>query len=481
MSEEEIHLVSVGDGDEVDSQTVSYKPRREPFHNPDLELLLQNVFKQKLEFPSEHPEVIFIRKAIEHIVGRVAKELDKYKQALFETVDKSASGKPVCNISDLEQETGKNLFKLGSFYERTKNTFPDEFDYVYVPYRLTTDQQIQSPFFELKDDAFKKRVSYLSNAGSLMYKDCEIGDVFFENYEGQSDIAAQFQFAFIRNIRYYKEGKRLKRTIRVNLIPGILVQDPNLQDNIAELCPIPGFRREILETSSSRYLLLPNSFTAFCESEVHFMNHVLSEKHVKVYRLLKYVINGNRSGEELEAACKSSKHHIMCSIPSYAVKTAMIRHHYLCADDSKNVGACVLDVLHMFEQCYSYPVSRFGEEDTSLYVEIATPTNRPLTLAYGDEDFIKTGQQCITNVSKYLRYYRKRTSRDLIIDPFSLRMLTSVGVYNNTHGSKMRRYKTQVFGDFGADTLGKSCYKMGLLIIMVAFGTVLLYILVKKT
>ena len=480
--EEEIRLVGFDRNEDETLRLVPYPPKREPFYrNPDLELLLQNVFSQKLQFPSEHPEVLFIQKAIEKIVGRIAKELEKYKSALFETVDKASTDtKPACNIADLEQESGNNLFKLGSFYERTKNTFPDEFDYVYVPYHLTKEDHVQHPYFELKDEAFRRRVSYLSNAGSLVYRDKDIGDVFFEKYEGQSDIAAQFQFAFVRNIRYYRRGKRLKRTIRVNLIPGILVLDQNLAENVRQLCPISGFRKDILTTCSSRYLLLPSSFTAFCESEVHFMNHVLSNKHVTVYRLLKYIIHGNRSGEELEAECKRSKHKLMCSIPSYAIKTAMIRHHFECVDDHSTVGACVLDVLHMFEQCYSYPVTRFGQEDSKLFIEIATPTNRPLTIAFGDEDFILAGKQYLTKMIKYLRFYKKVSTNDLILDPFSLRMITAVKRYNNTHGSRTRQLKSDVLGDFGADTLGKCFYKLGIFFIVLGFIVMLFYLLVKR-
>lgn len=474
-------------GDEGETEClVPYKPKvKARFDNPDLEQLLQNIYARRLEFPSDHPEVRFIQKAVEKIVGRIAKELDKYKQTLFSTADKSIAAlvvnKPSCNISDLEEETGKNLFKLGSFYERTKNTFPDEFDFVYVPYRLTKNPDGLDPFFELKDEAFRKRVSYLSNAGSLMYRNEDIGDVFFEKYEGQSDIAAEFQFAFIRDVRFYRKGKALKRTIRVNLIPGILVIDPNLQDNIETLCPIPGFRKEVLETSPDGYLLLPNSFTAFCESEVHFMNHVLSRRHVAVYRVLKYLLHGQKSGEELEEACKKSKHQIMCSIPSYAIKTAMIRHHYDCRDGSDKLGACALAVLNMFEQSYLYPVAKFGEDAEALQVQIATPTNRPLTIAYGDEEFIQASYRCLNYMTRYLRRYRKTSATDVNLDPFSLRMITVVERYNNNHGSKLRQCKRDVFGDFGSDTVGRFCYKIVLFMIIIGFCSALLYIMVKKT
>lgn len=473
-------------GADETARLVPYEPGRTNYaRNPDLEELLQQTYSKRLEFPSEHHEVKFIQKAIETILVRIAKELDKYKRTLFETGDKSdktsSDNKPLCNIKDLTEESGENLCKLGSFYERTKNTFPDEFDFVYVPYRLEKRDTFESPFFELKDDAFRRRISYLSNAGSLIYRNPDIGEVFFEKYEGQSDIAAQFQFAFIRSVQYYRKGKHLKRTIRVNLIPGILIVDRNLKDNIETMCPIPGFRQHILDTSSSQYLLLPNKVTAFCESEVRFMNHVLSKKHVAVYRLLKYIVNGNRTGEELEEECKRTKHPIMCSIPSYAIKTAMIRHHYQCTDDSENLGACALTVLHMFEQSFLYPVSRFGENSDKLYVQIGTPTNRPLTLAYGDEDFIQASQKCISRLTNYLRRYRKTNALDIFSDTFSMKMVTTIRQYDHTHGSKIRQYRNDMFGNFGLDTLGKYCYTLSLFLVVVGFCSLFLYLLVRKT
>jgi hypothetical protein len=68
------------------------------------------------------------------------------------------------------------------------------------------------------------------------------------------------------------------------------------------------------------------------------MQYTLSNEHRSVYRALKYLINGDGDGEELQKNVPSA------GISTYVVKVATIKHHFTCSGFQKE-SQCLLDIL----------------------------------------------------------------------------------------------------------------------------------------
>ncbi|XP_052766484.1 uncharacterized protein LOC128207545 [Mya arenaria] len=448
--------------------------------NSDLEQGLEEVYEESLKFPYEHAEVTFLQTGIEHLVETIVADLTKNKHLIFDQI----TNRPIIGFDTLDENHENVVNRIGSFYEQTRNTFPDEFDFVYSPYRLSsTDESFQDWKYHTNEEAFKKRISYLANSGRLIYRDEEVGDLFYASYAGKQGITSKLKFTFVRSLHHYRRSKsiRLKKKISVTLVAGITLIDPNLADHVDRMCVVPEFRQCIIESASFRYLLLEDSYTAFANSEIHFMTNILSKKHVKAYMLVKHLINGHKSRNELLKLCSKSKHSIYCEIPSYAIKTAIIRHHYNCSNASNNCSPCVLSVLDMFLLSFFNPIAKMDENEKEFhYVEVATLSNKCLTLASGPEQFVEGLHATLKTFINYLTNYRKR-GRGFNFDPLSTHFTRWVKTFEMRNASKVRRARADICDNFGADNMATCCYNIIIALCVFAFAVAIIYICVKES
>lgn len=432
--------------------------------NTDLEEHLNIIFQQKLEFPFENPEVVFVQTAIENIVTKIVTTFVEKKDLLFEKV-----GDP--DVQErLQPTSGDIICKAGSFYERTKNTYPNEFDFLYAPYCIELTDQSRYSFLKIRTSVLGRILDDLNSKGCLEYRDSTFGTIKYQHYVGQHGPASNVRFCFYRNPRRLRKFQKTEKEIDVDLVPGIRVIDPNLSNNISKVCPIPGFRDHVLTTGE--YFWVPYSLTALNKTEVHFMRHVLSKKHVKAYRLLKYVINGDGDADDLAEECVLSIHHIKCLIPSYAIKTAMINHHFQCQDHSDNVGGCIIEILEWFKQSFADPKKKMKDNFAHHHVDIVAPANKIMNLATGQPDLIRNAEKNLGKVIEYLKsYHIKSYGHDSGIDSFATHMVLSVVKYNEKHGPWYRRYSYVLCHKCGINLSGQACFNaiIAILIIIIVF------------
>ncbi|XP_052805152.1 uncharacterized protein LOC128234735 [Mya arenaria] len=443
--------------------------REDSHRNADLEEHLELIFRRKLHFPYEDKEVVFVQSTVEALVTKIVVELIANKERLFDKFGET-------DLHTRLEPCPDRILHVGSFYERTRNRYPNEFDFVYIPYQIVVDENTRNSFLKLNVPQLQQIISDLTKKGDLRHRDAEMGEITFERYVAQHGPASNVRFRYNRNPRNLRSGQHIDKEIDVDLVPGIRVIDKNMHGHIKNICPIPGFQKQILATSPNKYLWVPFSFTALNETEVYFMRHVLSKKHVKAYRLLKYVINGDGDGDDLEAECTDMTFHIKCSIPSYAIKTAMIWHHYECCDDSQDLGDCLVRILEWFERKFQNPIKKIKDNFENYHVDIVAPSNKIITLAYGTRDFIRDGERSLRQVIDYCREYRmKRHGHDSDIDSFSTRMVLCVARYEVVHGPWYRRYRQSLCRPCGVPVSGKLCYNV---IVTVCVITIIIVLVV---
>lgn len=84
------------------------------------------------------------------------------------------------------------------------------------------------------------------------------------------------------------------------------------------------------------------------ETEMRFVRDCLGEKHKKVYKILKYLVNGDFGEELFKYLCLWQESQLIgpqLCISSYILKVAVIHHYYECRRETVDFTDCVLAVL----------------------------------------------------------------------------------------------------------------------------------------
>jgi hypothetical protein len=292
----------------------------------NLELYLNDVYEKECVFKIESCEVQFIQNGIENLVQRIVNDVLENLRRNKEV--------PVTVLRN------SDIIKVGSFYEGTKNTFPDEFDIIFCYYETT--KYAVFDYFPVTD-VIKKVCN--QNRRTLKYQSTSNSKqkIEFEKYLEKHGPATWLHFIYTNSI-----GD--KKCINVDLVPAgrTYITEIGHRTTVSKVCQIGPFEREILSTGSFLYVEDNYSFT---ETEAYFMGNILSMKHKKVYRILKRLINGH-STEDVYTD-KS-----MSCYTSYVIKSVMIIHHYRCKrTENILLGPCLLEIL---DQLHTY------EYDTHL-------------------------------------------------------------------------------------------------------------------
>lgn len=288
-----------------------------------LEEYLDYIYENKCKWKTSNEEVQFIENALEIFVRL---QMDKYYMYMNWFKDEK------CCIDHCYPQ----LLKVGSFYESTKNIFPNEFDYLWVIGNVT----------EMPNAPCQK--AHILSPSDIIFqlnKDKNTSIQFFESdYHGP---AKKFSFWYYRG--------REKFQIDIDVTVAVRCTAENLLKE-SEVYPSE-FYRNVLETGSFLFIK-PNLLVTHDETGIHgswkfsitetekaFMKETLSEKHRKAYRILKYLMNGQSNDKLLKHLSKTFSY----SISSYNIKSAIIHHHYFCERRGSDVADCVLDILKQFE------------------------------------------------------------------------------------------------------------------------------------
>ncbi|XP_053381141.1 uncharacterized protein LOC128549068 [Mercenaria mercenaria] len=337
--------------------------RQNYYTKNNLELYLNDVYEQECVMKAEKEEIEFIKKGIETLVQRIVhlaledfsvnkkienlllnynnKEVKELQKSLVEVYF------PIkCRLKEISdvKTSKRSIIKVGSFYEETKNYFPDEFDFIFLLFNakqkpdldvdVNTDG-IARAVIRSVTESNKENLWYISHNENRQKRRL----LRFDGYVDEHGPASMLQFIYSNNV----SGK--ERCIYVDLVPAYMIEESNREwydEYVNEHVKPRSFRDEVLSVGKCLYV---SDRITFTETEVHFMRNVLSKKHVKVYRILKYLINGHGDGDIYGQYLKEQMVFIAC-YSTYKIKTMMIYHHDECINpDTENVGPCVLQVL----------------------------------------------------------------------------------------------------------------------------------------
>jgi hypothetical protein len=308
-----------------------------------------------------------------------------------------------------EIPSGTSLIKAGSSAENTRNRFPDEFDFVLVvgTYKITqANDTFYVPCWPIKYyfPMYMAINNVLNNSKVTCY---------FRHAETTSNREIQFcslnkEMTSSQPVTFYltyTNNGLPSHELSVDLIPAFNVLDDTL-GNRTGLCSSPGLYKYVVQCG--RYLLTRTYFS-ITETEVYFITKVLSPNHRKVYRILKYLINGHSGDKEL---LRVIDRHVGLDvnnikglmISSYRIKTVVIFHHLGCDKPNLSVGSCLLEILQTLKDCFetrTWPNFLMCRHMEVSKIILPLPKSKIYTESY--ETIYATGANVFAEMIKSLR------------------------------------------------------------------------------
>lgn len=266
-----------------------------------LELYLNDVYDRECVLQTDKDEVEFVQNGIEMIVQRIGNKILQYSPSDDDDdVEKTFQNTLDEDIQMFASSGGKvtkytecNLIKVGSFYEGTRNKFPDEFDFTFPVYCfketkcMSLGSLISSILAKTYGIINSQTTDPVLKIHDIELSYCDPQDqtrkIYLDKNVGKTGPARHFKFVYLN-----KSG--VKRNIHVDLVPSAVIRDSEFERIVNDYCKLEPFRHEVLNTGTIQIVQQRLSFT---ETEVLFMKDILSHDHRKVYRLLKYFINGH--------------------------------------------------------------------------------------------------------------------------------------------------------------------------------------------
>lgn len=371
-----------------------------------LELYLNDVFKNECEFKGlMSEEFVFIQTGIEKFVHRIVdvttERVRKYaesRQNNTESTDVILYQRQQGQQIRVKEAANHDIIKVGSFYEITRNTFPDEFDFIFYMHQANildpNETKNLTSVIIIVAEEYKESLTYSSP--------CDVFNttrqLYFDKCPGIHGPAAYLQFI-------YKSGHGKPRVIDVDIVPAVKITnemgyDLNwYKEHIIEKMKPKSFREQVL--THENYLMI-NRRPSFTETEVHFIRDVLLRKHVKLYRIMKFLLNGHAqlldSFMYFAYEKKGFKTSCFCS---YQIKVMMIFHHDECTNKtSDDIGPCVLQVLgEMIKHADS------GQYLTLFGPEYAKESQSPLL------PHLKSLMECLENMRTFSGKYEYKSNK----------------------------------------------------------------------
>lgn len=307
----------------------------------NLDKFFTDLYHERLKVKTEKSEVKFIKRAIERIVQTFANHVFLHGRQIIESIKNDYK---YAYPGSMFLENIENIIKAGSIYDKTRNTYPDEFDFILVLFAFYCESDMEHGYhkfgytykesFTALHHLMKNLLSKKSITDSLVYRDPQQNDrkIQFHTFIGQYGCSTKLRFI-------YERGPS-NISINVDIVLSTKRMDPLLY--MRKLSSQELFDKEVAKTGSVLYV---NEKLAFTETEVVFVKKVMSSKHRKAYRILKYLVNGHKDGEILDRMLHECGHHGE-RITSHMIKTEVILHHCSCHRVDRVVSLCVLDVLN---------------------------------------------------------------------------------------------------------------------------------------
>ncbi|XP_053397205.1 uncharacterized protein LOC123544851 isoform X2 [Mercenaria mercenaria] len=364
---------------------------------------LHKFYEEKCLFSIPKDEVTLIQHAVEFMVRFLL--LTIYENTSFSEL--IVSGKSIMRTLESFKTPpnipyafdDNNLLKVGSFYENTKNCYPDEFDFIYVFAECRENEfvimkELLSTMADIFHDCLKKAV-----VKPFLAETC----IEFVGYVRKHGPAAKLEF------RYESVNARgNKKSIFVDISPALKVfTQNNFSSKMFDIDLHPDWKKRVQATGS--FLLLKffsaghpkrktNIKISIAESEHQYISEEMSEKHKQVYRLLKYLLSNGAEEEKLRKLIRGRhnlrvikfmllRSEVVYDFSSYVIKTSMFHHCLCCNNSSETISDCVLSVvnfiLNLFksEQSKRVKSQSFRQGITFFPVSVKTMTGEMIEIA----------------------------------------------------------------------------------------------------
>lgn len=337
--------------------------RKENLQANRLEEYLQSVFEEECKFKIEDEEVKFIQQGIESLVRSFIDYIlvdDKIVAYLALMLLRLETNYPEftfyfpSKLDELFKEYINHkpesipLFKVGSFYEGTRNKIPDEFDFIFSLATVGDKEYngiIMNIKLSVKDVCHNFEMSIHDGGKTIS----------FLKFLGSHGPAFLLQFE-------YKNSFNHTRIINVDL--AFAVQSPaakiKMADihkrNLSDQCALlKSYRDKVL--SQENFLVIQFRLS-LALVETDFIRNDLSANHRKVYRILKYLINGEVNEDDIKEALLPDA--TKTGYSSYHIKIMILYHHDACRNSGTNdLEPCVLQVLEdmsKYEDTGNFPM-----------------------------------------------------------------------------------------------------------------------------
>ncbi|XP_060573356.1 uncharacterized protein LOC132731233 isoform X2 [Ruditapes philippinarum] len=362
-----------------------------------LEKYLEDIFLKYCRISINEKEVDFIRNGVETLT----------LEYLQKTYRNSPCKDKSCKISKCGQ---LELVRAGSFYEGTRNGFPDEFDFIAV--LGTVDEQ--------PDENAYTHIKQEFCANCEVYKSNEYPDYSMKfRYTNVSRCHRK-----VTRLEYVYTRGQEEMIIDVDIVIALRCYKT---EQFYTVIFNKEFYEEMIKTGSFLFIYTGASTVepygpmvlhaaqsgtwekTTTETEKRFVKDILSKKHRKVYRILKYIINGPFGGDLFRylddvqdfRSPLSGLFGTGFSISSYVIKIAVIRHHYACQKDRKGIGNCVCEIL--FNIIAAFPPFKQNNFPIIAMRSLLCSSENGLCIGRGNNYFLENIYKCLEAFTKRLK------------------------------------------------------------------------------
>jgi hypothetical protein len=323
-----------------------------------LDRVLDDLFNEKIEFKVREDFIRCLQITVENFVRDLLNALMKLEKVQTKIQTLKDTYKDIPNLFTYKHE----VLGVGSFYEGTKITFPDEFDFVLIlltAERLINIKQrhrlgvknmwetihISDNILRVISDVIASRIKDLSDY-AIKVRENQLFDFEYTSVERVGP-ACKLCFTLSKKVPGIFENEIVN--IYVDVTPAIRVKDKYLPLYVDTICSIKDFSGEILKIGSFIVVEKYSTRLSFTETELSFMKNCLSARHRKAYRILKYLVNVDVKGETIlpKHVYGRDFYRPVFKLSSYLIKILMIQHHFRCKKNENiwRESACILDIF----------------------------------------------------------------------------------------------------------------------------------------
>lgn len=309
------------------AQVISSTPRLQSFSR--LVKVGSMAEKTSIQFPDEFDYIVVSDQKDVH-VERVCSWRDGYAHAKVTTSRLQSEWTPFLRGEYLRGSFTRDFFsfkKIAGFFQYLRSVGRKWLHR--NPVVEETDDNIWCPYYDSLGNAFMTEVYRVLEENGKHFKcEKESGTLHVGRYVENHGPALMPRFIWI------PKNREEKNEITVDITTAIGVQLSSRHPTVFEYNT---FHPKIWKTlqKNGKYLLIPcpESTTcaaglcfrlAFTETELELVRS-LSKHHIECYRLLKYIFNSGGG---------------ISYIPSYALKTLVLKHSFVCKESGGNLATC---------------------------------------------------------------------------------------------------------------------------------------------